>query len=77
MVTFAIVLIGIIVIAVIDSQISNYFKYKVLIEKERTRKRRLDLCVKLGCTEKQLEDSLNSAFEYNEYDEKIQIQVEK
>ena len=56
----------------LDSGLELYFKNQALIEQERTKQRRLELCIKLDCTEQQLNESLNVAFNYDENDAAIQ-----
>ena len=56
----------------LDSALKMYFNNKKVIEQERTKQLRLELCIKLGCTEQQLKDSLVVAFNYDEDDAAIQ-----
>ena len=56
----------------LDSALKMYFNNKEVIEQERTKQLILELCIKLGCTEQQLKDSLVVAFNYDEDDAAIQ-----
>lgn len=57
--------------------LDSYFESRVQIQKELTKQRTLELCIKLGCTEEQLRNTLTTAFEYDDDDKQIQEKVEK